>query len=384
MRRKVLIIAMMDSIHVGRWLEQFRDQEIDFVIFPSKKFRHIHPRIKKLIGDQSRMKVSIYQEKIPHRIYGYIDFFIRVIPIKFFKLNSRSHALKKLIQKAHFEFIHCLEIQGAGYLLFDALTEKPRVKTNIIVTNWGSDVYYFKNFPEHLEKIKNVLSIADYYSAECIRDYDLAKQLGFRGISLPCIPNAGGFHLDNVSPTKSASLRKNIVIKTYGGTFGRGELSIIAVGRILEEFHSFTAFFYSVTDDLLEKVKAIVQEFPERVQFTHQSAPIASEALATIFQNSRAYIGCSVSDGISTSFLESLVSGAYPIQTNSSCASEWVTSGAVASVIPLDLEILTKELRRALSDDELVNRAQKTNRDLSVELLEFGVIKSKALTFYKG
>jgi hypothetical protein len=179
-------------------------------------------------------------------------------------------------------------------------------------------------------------------------------------------------------------LRKNIVIKTYGGTFGRGELSIIAVGRILEEFHSFTAFFYSVTDDLLEKVKAIVQEFPERVQFTHQSAPIASEALATIFQNSRAYIGCSVSDGISTSFLESLVSGAYPIQTNSSCASEWVTSGAVASVIPLDLEILTKELRRALSDDELVNRAQKTNRDLSVELLEFGVIKSKALTFYKG
>jgi len=384
MRRKVLIIAMMDSIHVGRWLEQFRDQEIDFVIFPSKKFRHIHPRIKKLIDDKSRMKVSIYREKIPHRMYGYTDFFIRVLPFKFFKINSRSHALNRLMRKVHFEFIHCLEIQGAGYLLFDSITEKPRVNTKIIVTNWGSDVYYFKNFPEHLEKIKNVLSIADFYSSECIRDYDLAKQLGFRGISLPCIPNAGGFHLHNLSPTKRTSLRKNIVVKTYGGTFGRGELSIIAVGKILKEFQSFTAFFYSVTDDLLEKVRALVQEFPERVQFTHQSAPIASEELATVFQNSRVYIGCSVSDGLSTSFLESLVSGAYPIQTDSSCANEWVTSGAVASVIPLDLEVLTKELRRALSDDELVDRAQKSNRDLSVELLEFEVIKSKALTFYKG
>jgi glycosyltransferase involved in cell wall biosynthesis len=131
-------------------------------------------------------------------------------------------------------------------------------------------------------------------------------------------------------------------------------------------------------------VKALVQEFPERVQFSPQSEPIPSNELAGIFQNSRVYIGCSVSDGISTSFLESLVSGAYPIQTNSSCASEWVTSGAIASVIPLDLEVLNKELRQALSDDELVDRAQTLNRELSAERLDFEVIKSKALTFYKG
>lgn len=375
---------MMDSIHVGRWLEQFRDQEIDFVIFPSKKFRHIHPRIKQLIGSDSRMNVAIYQGKIPHQIYGYADFFLRVLPYKFFKLNRRTVELRKFLQSHDFEFIHCLEIQGAGYLLCDAMVEKSRVKSKIIVTNWGSDVYYFKNLPEHLGKIKSVLGIADFYSAECIRDYILAKELGFIGISLPCIPNAGGFNLHNLPSSQKTSSRKNIVIKTYGGTFGRGELPIMAVGRILSEFQTFSAFFYSVTDDLLELVKTLVQEFPERVQFSRQSAPIPSNELASIFQSSRVYIGCSVSDGISTSFLESLVSGAYPIQTNSSCASEWVASGALASVIPLDLEVLSEELRRALSDDELVDRAQELNRELSSELLEFEVIKSKALTFYKG
>jgi glycosyltransferase involved in cell wall biosynthesis len=384
MRKRILIIAMMDSIHVGRWLEQFRDQEIDFVIFPSKKFRHIHPRIKNLIDSDARMKVAIYQEQIPHRIYGYVDFFFRVLPHKILKLNSRSLELKRFLSKNAFEFIHCLEIQGAGYLLLDAISEKPSVNSKITVTNWGSDVYYFKNFPEHLEKIKSVLAIADFYSAECIRDYDLAKQLGFKGVALPCIPNAGGFSLHNLSSNSRASSRRNIVVKTYGGTFGRGDLPIIAVGKILSEFQTFSAYFYSVTDDLLEMVKALVQEFPERVQFSPQSAPIPSNELASIFQNSRVYIGCSVSDGISTSFLESLVSGAYPIQTDSSCASEWVTSGAIASVIPLDLEILNRELRRALSDDELVDRAQTLNRELSAELLDFEVVKSKALTFYKG
>jgi glycosyltransferase involved in cell wall biosynthesis len=384
MRRKILIIAMMDSIHVGRWLEQFRDQEIDFVIFPSRKFRHIHPRIKHLIDADSQMKVSIYQEKIPHRIYGYVDFFFRVLPSTIFKLNPRLAELKKFIHNHDFEYIHCLEIQGAGYLLFDAITEKSKVNSKIIVTNWGSDVYYFKNFQEHLGRIIGVLALADFYSAECKRDYELAKELGFDGISLPCIPNAGGFNIHRETVSTRASSRKNIVVKTYGGTFGRGDLPIIAVRKILSEFPTFSAFFYSVTEDLLEMVKALVQVFPERVQFSRASAPIPSIELAGIFQISRVYICCSVSDGISTSFLESLVSGAYPIQTDSSCAMEWVATGALASVIPLDLEILSKELRRALSDDELVDRAQRLNRELSIEQLEFEVIKSKALTFYKG
>jgi hypothetical protein len=45
------------------------------------------------------------------------------------------------------------------------------------------------------------------------------------------------------------------------------------------------------------------------------------------FANSRIYIGASRSDGISTSFLEALVLGAYPIQTNTSCGNEWVEKG---------------------------------------------------------
>ena len=37
-RRKILIIGMFDSIHLARWLSQFENEKIDFVLFPSKKF----------------------------------------------------------------------------------------------------------------------------------------------------------------------------------------------------------------------------------------------------------------------------------------------------------------------------------------------------------
>jgi len=38
-RKRILIVAMLDSVHTFRWLSQFKDSEIDFIIFPSKKHK---------------------------------------------------------------------------------------------------------------------------------------------------------------------------------------------------------------------------------------------------------------------------------------------------------------------------------------------------------
>ena len=41
------------------------------------------------------------------------------------------------------------------------------------------------------------------------------------------------------------------------------------------------------------------------------------------FGQSRIYLGISISDAISTSVLESMAMGCFPIQTNTSCCEEW-------------------------------------------------------------
>jgi glycosyltransferase involved in cell wall biosynthesis len=286
-----------------------------------------------------------------------------------------------VLQKGKFDYVHALEIQGAGYLCDKAIDKKD---FKFILTNWGSDIFYFQNLPEHLPKIKSALAKADLYSAECKRDYKLALDLGFNGVQLPCIPNGGGLIdseiLDIGIPT---SERKNIVVKAYGGTFGRGALAIEAVSKELLENRDLTAYFYSVTEDLIESVKELAKTFGSRVGFSTTKNPISHSELSKIFEESRIYIGCSVSDGISTSFLEALAKGVYPIQTNTSCAGEWIDKGIRASLIDLNIEQLDEALRFATNDDKAIDLAGKNNLEVANKLLATSKISPIAQEFYK-
>ena len=234
-----------------------------------------------------------------------------------------------------------------------------------------------------MERIKSALKIADLYSAECKRDYLLAKLHGFSGQELPCIPNAGGFDQSEFNlPKVKPSQRTGIVVKTYGGRFGRGNLAIEAVARILPKDPKTTVFFYSVTKDLEESVSRLKTSYPNRVNFSILSRPLSHEKLREIFLKSRIYIGCSISDGISTSFLEALTYGAYPIQTNTSCADEWLEKGAKASLVPLKLNVIYDALEIALTNNELVDLAFSDNLNVAREELSAQKINEMVKKFY--
>jgi hypothetical protein len=299
---------------------------------------------------------------------------------KIFRSNLRAQYLRKISTKNKYDFVHALEIQGAGYLCDEAITKKD---FKFILTNWGSDIFYFQHLPEHLPKIKSALAKADLYSAECQRDYKLATNLGFIGDQLPCIPNGGGLVIgETLSIGIPTSTRKNIVVKTYGGTFGRGGLAIEAVGKVMESHSDLTVYFYSVTEDLLSKVLDLKSKFGARVSYSTLKKPISHRQLESIFAMSRIYVGCSISDGISTSFLEALTKGVYPIQTNTSCAGEWIDKGAVASLINLDIGQLDKALNLAITDDKVVDFAAEKNLEVANNLLTSTKVAPIAQEFY--
>ena len=379
-RRKVLVVCMFDSIHAGRWLSQFTDQDIDFTLFPSKKFKKIHPRLAALLGSNKGATFSIaHPIKIP-KILGYLDFLFFVQFPKVFRKNLRAQYLRNISTENKYHFVHALEIQGAGYLCDEAITKKV---FKFILTNWGSDIFYFQHLPEHLPRIKSVLAKADLYSAECQRDYKLAIKLGFKGGQLPCIPNGGGLVTgEPMTIGIPTSIRKNIVVKTYGGTFGRGNLAIEAVRKVLETHSDLTAYFYSVTEDLSDQVLDLKSKFGNRVNYSTLRKPISHGQLEDIFSNSRIYVGCSISDGISTSFLEALTKGVYPIQTNTSCAGEWIDKGAIASLINLDIDQLGEALNLAATDNKVVDFAAKKNLEVANKLLATSEITPIAQQFY--
>jgi glycosyltransferase involved in cell wall biosynthesis len=179
------------------------------------------------------------------------------------------------------------------------------------------------------------------------------------------------------------SKRSQIIVKGYGGIFGRAQIIISLIPNLVARFPEITFFIYSVTDDVLKLINDLSHDIRAKIIIHQVSNPVPHEKLLEEFSKSRIYIGCSISDGISTSFLESLICGSYPIQTNTSCANEWIELGAVASIIPLNSEILLNEVLKSLSDDAYVNVAAIENRKIAERYLSKEVIKLKAAEFYR-
>jgi glycosyltransferase involved in cell wall biosynthesis len=212
----------------------------------------------------------------------------------------------------------------------------------------------------------------------------LARDFGFVGIELPLIPNAGGMpeHFDITAQRITSQRKKRILVKSNGGIFGLGQLSIDAVEKFLEQNEDYSAHFFNVTPDLIERITEINLKFTSRITFSTIKIQIPHDEMLNLFLASRIYLGASKSDGISTSFLEALMCGTYPIQTNTSCASEWVILGASASIVNADHLSLFSALNTA-KDDFLVDSAQQRNLEVSKNYLNFDRIKDLSDKFYE-
>jgi hypothetical protein len=380
-RRKILIIGMFDSIHLSRWLSQFKDQEVDFILFPSKKFKYINFELSELFQSENVANFSIAKPYFYFKYLGFVDFILCFLFRKF-RVDIKRLLLRYCLSTNSFKYVHAIEIQGAGYL-YASLPKTILDRNTLILTNYGSDVIFYRNFPEHRIKINSVLSIAKLYSAECQRDYEIALSMGFVGKFLPCIPNAGGFTDNtfdlNVTPSEERNL---IVAKCYGGIFGLGESIIEAVSTFLFGKTHIKVIIHSVTKDLFEKSNKLLEDFPGQVIVYNTSKKIPRNELLKDISNAKIYIGASCSDGISTSFLEAICLGAYPIQTNSSCANEWIECGFIGTLVSSKTSSILEALNEAYFDQklELIRRENLKN---ARKYLAFELIKSQAIKFYE-
>lgn len=380
-RKKILIIGMFDSIHLARWLKQFEYENVDFTLFPSKKFKRINSELIKSIKSNNLARFNLPWQYRLITTAGYVDYFLSVLG-NLVGMNSRKIRLKGILFRVNFDFVHALEIQGAGYL-YSELPKNIIDRNKLILTNWGSDIYFYRNDVTHNKKITKIVSLAAYYSAECQRDYDLLRNYKFTGRKLPCIPNSGGFTSEELySYKKPSNQRKLLLCKGYGGLFGQVDIALPAIENTLHSQSEFEVYFYSVTSDVEPLIKKLVLKFGSRVKYSTVRKPINREELLKLFGEALVYIGCSRSDAISTSFLEALVYGAYPIQTDTSCANEWVSKGAICSVVPIDSRKITVELNKIASSPKIINKAQINNFKVALKFLSSEKIYTQAVTFY--
>ena len=82
-------------------------------------------------------------------------------------------------------------------------------------------------------------------------------------------------------------------------------------------------------------------------------------------RNSDIYISTSLSDGASTSLLEAMASGLFPIVTEIQGNQDWITDGWNGFLVPVgNAKILAKKIKEAMDNDEL--RRLATSRNVKI------------------
>lgn len=108
------------------------------------------------------------------------------------------------------------------------------------------------------------------------------------------------------------------------------------------------------------------------------------EQILAMHGRSRISIGLSVSDAISTSLLEAMAMGSFPIQSNTGCGDEWIEEGISGTLVhPEDPRPVADAIRRAVDDDDLVDRASAANERVVRERLAYNVVRAKAISMYQ-
>lgn len=386
---KLLIVAMPDSIHTARWVSQIATTGWEIHVFASNQYGVTHKEFRnvtvhhlfyvpsKLINESVNLKgIPLYSD--------FLVFFASSI-IKGLMPNLFINKLKNLIKNLKPDIIHSLEIQHAGYLTLEAKKKFAGQFPPWIVTNWGSDIYLFGRLSAHKEKIKEILSSADYYSCECQRDVILAKNNGFTGRVLPVFPNAGGFDLAAAEKLRSqckVSERRVILVKGYQTWAGRALVALRALERSADLLAGYTVAVYSATPDV--EIAAELFQHATGVPVVIIPKHTAHREMLRWHGRARISIGLSISDAISTSLLEALVMGAFPVQSWTACADEWITDGVSGFLVPPeDPDVIEKALRRALTEDDLVNTAAQHNLRLAEERLDWQLLRQMTVKFYQ-
>jgi glycosyltransferase involved in cell wall biosynthesis len=275
-------------------------------------------------------------------------------------------------------------MQAAGYLTMDVRKNYKGQFPPWIVTNWGSDIYFFGRLANHVNKIKAVLAACDYYSCECYRDVQLAKQMGLKNEVLPVFPNTGGFDLVRAAQSRQqepTSSRRLILLKGYQYWAGRALVGLRAISSCARELQGYSVAVYLARKD----VKRAAVLVSRSTGIPIEVIPYCShEDMLRLFGRARISIGLSISDGISTTLLEAMMMGAFPIQSCTACADEWIVDGESGFIVPPeDPEPIAAAIRRAVSDDALVDRAAELNAKVAQERLDQKIIRPQVIAMYE-
>jgi hypothetical protein len=392
----LLVVAFPGSIHTARWLDLLRHGPFRAVLFPAviqdgcpelepartvSNLKDAHSLRPGEIGVFDAALVKPVAASARERLHSYAP---QPTPGSTAQDAASPSSLVGAIEALRPSIVHSLEFQHASYLALEAARKMGEDFPPWAASNWGSDLYLYRKLPEHVPVLRELLQRIDALHSDCVRDFAIAGELGFNGIRFAAVPGAGGADLSafpDFDALPPPSKRKLILVKGYHGWAGRGLDILLALHRAAPALTGYQIRVTFSSQAVARVVETLTHEDGLDIELD-QYYPDHAQALARLAQ-ARLAIGYGISDGISTTLLESMAVGTFCIQSSAACGCEWITPGVTGlNVPPHDIAALADAIVRAATDDALVDGAAALNRETGLRRWDIEKVRPLVLRSY--
>jgi glycosyltransferase involved in cell wall biosynthesis len=389
---RILFVALANSMHTARWIRQISRQGWDIHLF-SADGSPAHPDLAGISSynvpapRRARAEWQVYwqmlqdtlqlKERLRAGLRAYAPGWLQPEP-------EPAPALSRIVQHLQPDLVHVLGIQHGGYLTLEARRQHRGDFPRLVLSPWGSDLYLYSRLREHVERIRAVLAGCDYLIPECERDVRIARELGFQGVVLSKQQASGSFDVRGAQQFRSSgpsSARRVVALKGYQNWAGRALTGLRALELCADQLGEYQIVVYLASPD----VRLAVELLQGRTGLHLEVLPYSNlETILCLHGRARISIGLSISDGMPASLWEAMAMGAFPIQSDTCCADEWIRDGETVLLVPPDdPDAVAAALQRALSDDRLVDQAASRNEAIAVERMQDERARARVVALYQ-
>ncbi len=395
---RILLVAETASIHAARWVNQlsatgwdvhvYQGSAPGFGVAPEFEFGTLHLPFS--VPDSCSLPV--HKTAPTGRLLG--------------RLRSRIPAVDSALRRRHFEYftglverlrpdvVHSLALNVNWHnLSLPVLMAREELGTRFnapwVYSSWGTDLdYYATQSAEHRAEAEALLVACDYYIAECDRDDRLAHELGFSGEYLGKLPAFGGAdvpHLETLRQPGPVSARRTVFLKGRdqgegGDPVGRAMTAMRAFDLCRDVLADYEVVIGQATPGIVAEARRLAQT-GLRIRVLPR---LPYDDLLRIVGTSRVSVALTVNDGLPNHLVEALALGALPLHSELEPIAEWVEDGVNGLLVGAeDVEGVAAALRRALTDDALVDRGAELSARLVREQLSDAVVRPKVIELYE-
>lgn len=390
---KILVCANLSSAHTANWLAQLRGSPWEVHAF--------HADYRDHRAGAGLIAKGLYA----HAVHLPYDSGAELPPEA--GDRERAHALHRyhylgnvaylsdLIRRLRPTLVHSLAFNVNWWNLGRVVEEAMRPLSAAdrppwLYSSWGTDLDYFaRQSPKMATEISRQLRMCTHHLTECERDARLAREMGFAGELMGRLPAFGGIACDAMTRFRSPeppSRRRTLFLKGRdhegpgGDPIGRAMTAMRAFALCADVLSGYRIVIARPTPRVAEAAEALRKRHGLVIE---TPADMSYDIVLNTIGQSRATIAVTVNDGLPRILVEAMALGSLPIHSGLEPIVEWIDTGVNGLLVPPEDErAVADAIRRAVADDDLVDRAAVRNGHLARTHLSEDVVRAGALAVY--